>query len=282
VLFRSASTDYFDDVRIGKEILAGTSDAYRKLRNSFRYLLGALDGFSADESVAPGEMPELERWVLHRLAVLDADLREAAGNFDFNRYTRLIMAFANDDLSAFFFDIRKDSLYCDAPTALKRRAYRTVLDLVFHAAVRWMSPILCFTTEEVWQTRYPEGGSVHLLEWPEIDPGWRDEALAARWEVIRSTRERVTECIEPLRRDKVIGSSLEAKIRYPDLELALTDEALADLAEIYIVSEVVPGQGEGIEVTRTDYLKCARCWRHLPEVAGEDGLCGRCAEVVHD
>ncbi|HEV2816641.1 MAG TPA: isoleucine--tRNA ligase [Allosphingosinicella sp.] len=276
-----ATTDYFEDVRIGKEILAGTSDAYRKLRNSFRYLLGALDGFSADEMVAPGEMPELERWVLHRLATLDAELREAAEGFDFNRYSRLIMAFANDDLSAFFFDIRKDSLYCDAPAALKRRACRTVLDILFHALVRWMSPILCFTTEEVWQTRYPEGGSVHLLEWPAIDPGWRDEALAARWALVRATRERVTECIEPLRREKVIGSSLEARILYPDLELDLTDESLADLAEIYIVSEVMPGTGEGIEVTRTDYLKCGRCWRHLPEVAEDGGLCARCEGVVH-
>jgi isoleucyl-tRNA synthetase len=156
-----------------------------------------------------------------------------------------------------------------------------VLDHVFQALVRWTSPILCFTAEEVWQTRYKEGGSVHLLEWPAIDPAWRDDALAARWDVIRATRERVTECIEPLRRDKVIGSSLEARIIYPDLELELTDESLADLAEIYIVSEVAPGQGEGIEVMRTDHLKCGRCWRHLPEVAEDGGLCARCLEVVH-
>jgi isoleucyl-tRNA synthetase len=276
-----ASTDYFEDVKIGREVLATTTDAYRKLRNTFRYLLGALDGFSADEVVQPAAMPELERWVLHRLATLDAELRDAAEGFEFNRYARLIATFVNEDLSAFFFDIRKDSLYCDAPTAAKRRAYRTVLDTVFQALVRWMSPILCFTAEEVWQTRYPDGGSVHLLEWPEIDPAWRDEALAARWELIRATRERVTECIEPLRRDKAIGSSLEARIAYPDLELGLTQESLADLAEIYIVSEVVPGHSEGIEVTRTEHLKCGRCWRHLPEVAAEGGLCARCEGVVN-
>jgi isoleucyl-tRNA synthetase len=276
-----ASTDYFEDVRIGKEVLATTTDAYRKLRNSFRYLLGALEGFSADEAMPAARMPELERWVLHRLATLDAELREATAGFEFNRYARLITTFANDDLSAFFFDIRKDSLYCDAPTAAKRRAYRTVLDHVFQALVRWTSPILCFTAEEVWQTRYPQGGSVHLLEWPAIDAAWRDDALAARWDVIRATRERVTECIEPLRRDKVIGSSLEARVTYPDLELELTDESLADLAEIYIVSEVAAGQGEGIEVTRSDYLKCGRCWRLLPEVTEDGGLCARCEEVVH-
>jgi isoleucyl-tRNA synthetase len=277
-----ASTDYFEDVRIGKEILAGTSDAYRKLRNTFRYLLGALDGFSAGEVVQPSAMPELERWVLHRLAAIDAELREAAEGFDFNRYTRLITTFANDDLSAFFFDIRKDSLYCDAPASPKRRACRTVLDVTFHALVRWMSPILVFTTEEVWGTRFPDRGSVHLLEWPEIDAGWRDEALGARWDLIRATRERVTECIEPLRREKLIGSSLEARIAYPELELELTGEGLADLAEIFIVSEVVPAGGEGIEVTRSDHAKCGRCWRLLPEVVEDGALCARCEGVVND
>ena len=277
-----ASTDYFEDVRIGKEVLATTTDAYRKLRNTFRYLLGALDGFSDEEKVPAADMPELERWILHRLAVLDAELKQAARDYEFNRYARLIMAFANDDLSAFFFDIRKDSLYCDSPSSPKRRAYRTVLDTVFHALVRWMNPVLCFTCEEAWQTRFPDGGSVHLLEWPTIDSAWVDEALGAKWDLIRSTRERVTESIEPLRREKVIGSSLEAKILYPDLELDLTDEDLADLAEIYIVSEVAPGENEGIEVTRTERLKCGRCWRHLPEVAEDGALCARCEDVVND
>ncbi len=276
-----ASTDYFEDVRIGKEVLATTTDAYRKLRNTFRYLLGALDGFSADESVPAAGMPELERWVLHRLATLDAELRDATDRFEFNRYARLIMAFANDDLSAFFFDIRKDCLYCDAPTSAKRRAYRTVLDQVFQALVRWMTPILCFTCEEVWQTRYPEAGSVHLLEWPEVDAGWRDPALGTKWDVIRAIRERVTESIEPLRRDKVIGSSLEAEIVYPDLELGLANETLADLAEIFIVSDVAAGSGEGIDVRKTERLKCGRCWRHLPEVGEDGGLCARCDEVVN-
>ncbi|MET1112497.1 MAG: isoleucine--tRNA ligase [Allosphingosinicella sp.] len=277
-----ASTDYFEDVRIGKEILAGTSDAYRKLRNTFRYLLGALAGFDEAERVAVAEMPELERWVLHRLAEIDTELREAVHGFDFNRYTRLIMAFANDDLSAFFFDIRKDSLYCDSPSSPKRRAYRTVLDTVFHALVRWMAPVLCFTTEEVWQTRFPdEGGSVHLLEWPEVDSGWRDESLGARWAMIRATRENVTEAIEPLRREKVIGSSLEAKVLYPDNQIDLLDTDLAELAEIYIVSEVAQAQSETIEVTKSDHSKCGRCWRLLPEVGEDGGLCARCEGVLN-
>jgi isoleucyl-tRNA synthetase len=277
-----ASTDYFEDVRIGREVLATTTDAYRKLRNTFRYLLGALADFDEGEKVAPSEMPELERWVLHRLAELDRELTDAVAGFDFNRATRLVMAFANDDLSAFFFDIRKDSLYCDAPSAPKRRAYRTVLDTVFHALVRWLSPILCFTTEEVWQTRFPGEPSVHLLVWPEVDPAWRDEALGARWALIRASREQVTEAIEPLRREKMIGSSNEARVIIPSVEADLTGMEPDMLAEIYIVSEVVPADGAIVEAARTDFSKCGRCWRYLPEVAEDGALCARCEEVVND
>ncbi|SKB38706.1 Isoleucyl-tRNA synthetase [Rhizorhabdus histidinilytica] len=290
-----ASTDYFEDVRIGKEILAGTSDAYRKLRNTFRYLLGALEGFSDGEKVAPAAMPELERYVLHLLATLDAELKDATAAFEFNRYARALSDFANNDLSAFFFDIRKDSLYCDAPSDPKRRAYRTVLDTLFHALVRYAAPILCFTAEEVWGTRYPDGGSVHLLTWPEVDAGWKDDDLRMRWELLRRYRTKLTGEIEPLRRNKVIGSSLEvdvAAISYDPGEAALLRSV--DLSEIGIVAkvEVVDGDpavaslAEGsdpiaFEVSKTEAEKCGRCWRHLPEVASDGALCDRCDTVVN-
>ncbi|MBD3762514.1 isoleucine--tRNA ligase [Rhizorhabdus sp.] len=291
-----ASTDYFEDVRIGKEILAGTSDAYRKLRNTFRYLLGALDGYSDAERVAPAEMPELERYVLHLLASLDAELKDATAAFEFNRYARALTDFANNDLSAFFFDIRKDSLYCDAPTDPKRRAYRTVLDTLFHALVRYASPILCFTAEEVWGTRFPDAGSVHLLTWPEVDAGWQDDDLRMRWELLRRYRVKLTGEIEPLRREKVIGSSLEVNVTalsYDPAEAALLRGV--DLAELGIVARVdvvdgdpaaaaqLAGGGDPIafEVAKTDYEKCGRCWRHLPEVTSDGALCGRCETVVH-
>ncbi|WP_174273884.1 isoleucine--tRNA ligase [Sphingomonas bacterium] len=284
-----ASTDYFEDVRIGKEILSGTSDAYRKLRNTFRYLLGAVEGFSEDERVAPADMPELERFMLHLLAVLDQELRDATQAFEFNRYARALGDFCNNDLSAFFFDIRKDSLYCDAPADPKRRAYRTTLDILFHALVRYAAPILCFTAEEVWGTRYPEAGSVHLLEWPEVEAGWRDDDLRMKWERLRAIRAQITAEIEPLRRDKVIGSSLEAEvtlIAYDASDLVLMRDA--DIAELAISAPVtvqageadVPGDGIGIEVAKTDHEKCGRCWRHLPDVAEDGALCGRCASVV--
>jgi isoleucyl-tRNA synthetase len=270
-----ASTDYFDDVKIGKEVLGTASDAYRKLRNTFRYLLGALDGFTEDERVAVADMPELERYVLHLLGTLDVDLREAATGYEFNRYLRLLTDFANEDLSAFFFDVRKDCLYCDAPTDLKRRAYRTVLDLLFHALVRYAAPILCFTAEEVWQSRFPsEDGSVHYLEWPELPALPGDEAVGSNWADVRRLREQVTEAIEPLRREKTVRSSLEAEVSVPTLPL----DADA-LAEAFIVARVAEGP-DGVAVTRTAYLKCGRCWRHLPEVTSDGALCDRCTEVV--
>jgi isoleucyl-tRNA synthetase len=279
-----ASTDYFEDVRIGKEILAGTSDAYRKLRNSFRYLLGALEGFEESERVAVADMPDLERYILHLLTGLDAELKAATEAYEFNRYARALTDFCNNELSAFFFDIRKDSLYCDAPGDLKRRAYRTTLDILFHALVRLAAPILCFTSEEVWGTRYPDAGSVHLLEWPEIDAAWADPALAEQWSKLRTLRLIVSGEIEPKRRAKEIGSSLEAKvvIGLPDLDDRPNITA-DELAELLIVSEASFDQvahGPVAVVHRSDYHKCGRCWRLLPEVETDGDLCGRCEDVV--
>lgn len=269
-----ASTDYFDDVKIGKEVLGTASDAYRKLRNTFRYMLGALDGFSDAEKVDTRHMPELELYVLHLLGKLDVELKAATENFEFNRYLRLLTDFAQEDLSAFFFDIRKDSLYCDAADDPKRRAYRTVLDILFHALVRYAAPILCFTAEEVWQARFPsEDGSVHFLEWPDLPPLPGDDAVATAWADVRTLRAEVTEAIEPLRRDKIIRSSLEAEVTVP--KSSLSNEALA---ELFIVAKVTTG--DAVSVTRTAFHKCGRCWRHLPDVVADGALDDRCAKVV--
>ncbi len=269
-----ASTDYFDDVKIGKEVLATASDSYRKLRNTFRYMLGALEGFDDSERVAVSDMPELERYVLHRLRMIDTELRQAAEAYEFNRYTRLLTDFANEDLSAFFFDIRKDSLYCDAGDDIKRRAYRTVLDVLFHALVRYAAPVLCFTAEEVWQSRFPsDDSSVHYLEWPSLPSLDADDVVGSKWHEIRQLRVAVTEAIEPLRREKTVRSSLEAEITVPSMLL----DADA-LAEAFIVAKVTPG--DAVTVTRTDFHKCGRCWRHLPEVTIDGDLCNRCEKVV--
>ncbi|VAW02998.1 Isoleucyl-tRNA synthetase, partial [hydrothermal vent metagenome] len=298
----AASVDYTDDHRIGDEILKGVTDSYRKLRNSFRYMLGGLGDFTDDERIAVADMPELERYILHRLAELDSELKQHVNDFAFGPYMRAITAFMQEDLSAFFFDIRKDCLYCDAPDDPKRMAYRTVMDVLFHALTRYIAPVLCFTAEEIWQSRFPdEDDSIHLKEWPdfkallfsgegrgpspevsaqnnnqEMDSRLRgNDELVEKWETIRSARIAVTEAIEPLRREKTIRSSLEAEVVYPLADLPV--EA-AEFAELCIVANI--DDGSNITVTKTDNHKCGRCWRLLPEVTEDGALCGRCAKVL--
>ncbi|MEE4451991.1 isoleucine--tRNA ligase [Novosphingobium resinovorum] len=284
------SVDYTEDHRIGDEILKGVADQYRKLRNTLRYLLGALDGFNGTERVHNvTEMPELERYVLALLGKLDATLRDAVDAFDFNTYVRSLLDFCNEDLSAFFFDIRKDCLYCDAPTDPKRRAYRTVLDILFHALIRYAAPVIVFTAEETWTSRYPDGGSVHLLEWPEVpdvrDPGENPDIdgvynLERKWKRLRVARATVTEQIEPLRREKVIGSGLQAQVLLGDGVLPAGDFSDELLAELFITGTVTRGQGDTVSVTPSSDHKCGRCWRHLPEVTEDGALCDRCDDVV--
>jgi isoleucyl-tRNA synthetase len=271
------SVDFTEDHRIGQEILAGVADQYRKLRNTFRYLLGALDGFTDAERLDDVEAyPELERYMLHLTAELDARLRQAVEDFDYNTYVRALTDFCNEDLSAFYFDIRKDVLYCEVNPATgvqtdKRRACRTVLDTLFNALVRWLAPVLVFTSEEVWGTRFPDAGSVHLLEWPEIPSVDADDA---KWAKLRELRTQVTEAIEPLRRDKVIGSSLEAEVTLPELPASPED-----LAELFITSTV--RKGDSLQVTKTSNHKCGRCWRHRPDVREDGDLCDRCERVLN-
>ena len=282
------TVDFTEDHRIGKEILAGVSDQYRKLRNTFRYLLGALDGFSDAEKVAIADMPELERYMLHLLADMDAKLKTAVNDFDFNTYVRLLTEFCNEDLSAFFFDIRKDCLYCDAATDPKRMAYRTVLDILFHALVRYAAPVLVFTSEEVWQTRFPDADSVHFSEWPEVDPSWTDQGLLLRWCDVRPWRKLANEHIEALRREKVVGSSLEAEIRmaFPADPYDREVERLKtiNMSEVLIVAAaeiaITNSADFDVSVQKTANHKCGRCWRHLPEVVDDGALCDRCADVV--
>ena len=292
------SVDFTEDHRIGDEILKGVADQYRKLRNTFRYLLGALEGFGEAERVGLEAMPELERYVLALLDRLDDRLHRAVGDYDFNAYTRALIDFAQDDLSAFFFDIRKDSLYCDAPDDPKRRACRSVLDTLFHALVRYAAPVLVYTAEEVWRTRYPDRGSVHLLEWPTfrqsresgnpadrsdppaLDPRLRgDDELRETWAKLRTLRERAMEAIEPLRREKTIRSGLEAELAVPAAAVppGFSD---ADLAELFITASVARGEADTVRATPTDDPKCGRCWRHLPSVPEDGALCDRCGSVI--
>ncbi len=282
------SSDYYDDLRIGPEIIKRQSDHYRRIRNTLRYLLGAVNGFDRDtETLAPEAIPELDRWVLHRLTELDTFIRDKTLSYDFHAIFTAVHDFCNGDLSAFYFDIRKDTLYCEAPSAPERRACRTVMDMTLRCLVSWIAPILCFTAEEAWLAYTgDEDDSIHLHEYIKVPARWRDVSLGEKWAAIRKLRSEVTTALEGARNDGLIGGSLSA-----DVSL-LVDEKTAvlldgiDLAGLFITSAasltVTNAAKTGIEVRRAEGGKCARCWKQtasLPE-KNEEEICGRCHEVV--
>ena len=303
-----ASSDFTDDLRIGPEIIKGVTDAYRKLRNTLRFLLGALEGYTEKEAVSFAELKEskepgvdLEAYVLHRLTEVDRIVREAYKVFDYNRVYHELFNFCTNDLSAFYLDIRKDTLYCEAETSFKRRACRFVLDQVFDCLTAWLAPILVFTMEEVWLTRFPsDTDSVHLRQFPDLPEEWANKAVGEIWSERRRFRRVVTGALEIRRKDKEIGSSLEAAplvyVKDEDMRATLAGVPLAELA-ITSVLELAP-QGEappadaytlddvkGVAVVfrKAEGRKCARCWMVLDEVGKEADhphLCQRCASVV--
>ncbi len=292
-----AQTDYTADQRIGPEILKGVADSYRRLRNTMRYMLGSLSDFSESDRVEPADMPELERWVLHRLAELDETVRKGYAAFDFQGVFSAVFNFATVDLSAFYFDIRKDALYCDGDTP-RRRAARTVLDLLFHRLTTWLAPVLVFTMEEVWLERFPgDDSSVHLVDMPETPADWRDAELAAKWAAIRRVRRVVTAALEIQRTEKVIGASLEAA-PVVHVEDAAAREALSTVnfddicitSDISLTGDAIPAEafrmpdveGVGVVFEKAEGEKCQRCWKILPDVGTHShaGVCGRCDDAL--
>jgi len=307
------TSDYAEDIGIGPEILKQQADTYRRLRNTLRYLLGALGGFSERERLPEAEMPELERYMLHRVAALDAHLKRACNDFEFHGFYSALHNFCAVELSAFYFDIRKDALYCDRPDSLRRRAARTVFDTLFSCLTAWLAPVLCYTAEEAWLARHGADArfgerrpaswpgdvaeSVHLRLFPDVPAAWRDEALAARWERLRAIRRVVTGALETERAEKRIGSSLESA---PTVHVDAVDLALCgpvDFGEICITSAIALSadpapagaftlpdvDGVAVVSARADGRKCARCWQVLPEVGRDPEhpqLCGRCTDAV--
>ncbi|MEA2948946.1 MAG: isoleucyl-tRNA synthetase [Alphaproteobacteria bacterium] len=279
------ASDYADDLRIGPEILKTTVETYRKLRNTLRFMLGSLAHFHEEDRIALAQMPELERLMLHRLTELDRQVRRAYADFDYKRIFAALSAFMTSDLSAFYFDIRKDALYCDPISSTTRKACLTVLDQLFRATVTWLAPMLPFTAEEAWLARFPSAeGSVHLELFPDVPDAWRDDALAEKWRKVRLVRRVVTGAIEIERAQKRIGSSLEADpfvyVSDPELFAALVD---IDLAEVSITSAATLVEGDGpptafrlddvrgvaVEVRLAAGKKCARSWKILPDVGAD-------------
>jgi isoleucyl-tRNA synthetase len=276
------SSDSRDDLRIGPEILKQQGELYRRLRNTLRWLLGSLDGFSEAERLPVVELPELERWVLHRLTELDALVREAVESHDWTGVYPAIHHFCAIDLSAFYFDIRKDSLYCDRFDAKRRRAARTVLDHLHLCLTAWLAPVLVFTAEEAWTTRFPEVGSVHERQFPAIPEEWRDEALAAKWARVRDVRRLGTAKLEEMRQGGQIGSSLQAEVLLSFPAGADPLLSASDWADNLIVSTVrfAVAETATAETVVASGEKCARCWRVLPEVDADTKLCLRCTDAV--
>jgi isoleucyl-tRNA synthetase len=287
-----AQSDYTSDLRIGPEILKGVADSYRRLRNTMRFMLGSLADFTAADQVAPEAMPELEQWVLHRLAQLDATVREGYAAYDFQGVFQALFQFATVDLSSFYFDIRKDVLYCDGDTP-ERRATRTVLDILYQRLTTWLAPVLTFTMEEVWLERHrEEGSSVHLQDMPQTPSSWSNPDLAEKWSSIRKVRRVVTGALEVERREKNIGSSLEAApVVYVSADVAevLKSVSFADLcitSGIEVSTETAPEaafvledtDGVAVSFAKASGEKCQRCWKILPDVGQHShaGVCGRC------
>jgi isoleucyl-tRNA synthetase len=279
------ASDYADDLRIGPEILKTTADTYRKLRNTVRWMLGSLAHFHDDDRVKFEKMPELERLMLHRLTELDGLVRKAYADFDYKRIFAELASFMTADLSAFYFDIRKDTLYCDPYSSTARKACLTVLDHLFRTTVTWLAPMLCFTAEESWMSRYgADAKSVHLETFHEVPAAWRNDALADKWRKVRTVRRVVTGALEIERARKRIGSSLEA---HPIVHVADEDlfEAVVDidLAEVCITSAATLVKGEGpadafrlADVTGVAVIsnlaegtKCARSWKVLTTIGAD-------------
>jgi len=279
-----ASSDYSEDLRIGPEILKTAVDSYRKLRNTLRWMLGTLAHDRGTEVPWP-QMPELERLMHHRLSELDAIVREGYDAFDFKRVLSNLSNFMNVELSAFYFDIRKDALYCDAPSSTRRLAALQTVRTLFDCLAKWLAPMLPFTMEEAWLDRNPgEGNSIHLEQFPQVPQAWRDDALAAKWAKIRRVRRVVTGALEIERKEKRIGSSLEAApvVHVSDPQLLRALEGL-DFAEICITSQIsvtdAPAPADAFRIEGDDAVavvparaqgrKCARSWRILPEVGAD-------------
>jgi isoleucyl-tRNA synthetase len=291
----AASSDFTEDLRIGQDIIKANVEAYRRLRNTIRFMLANLSGFSEKERIDYARMPELERFMLARLAELDAIVRGAYETFDFGLVNATLFNFCTNELSAFYFDIRKDALYCDPKDGARRRSTRTVIDEIFRRIVTWFAPILCFTMEEAWTTRFGMGQSVHLNDFFPAQKEWMNRELIRKWSRIRELRRVVTGALELARADKSIGSSLEAapvlgvsdagdKALFESIDLA--EIAITSVASVEIVSSfdgfyTIPEiKGAGAKFVKADGGKCARCWRVLEETRPDTHLCDRCTDAV--
>ena len=301
-----ASSDYREDVRISEEILGQVAESYRKIRNTFRYLLANLYDFNPHKDrIEAVEWPDLDRWAVHRVGEVIEAATRAYEEYQFHELVRVIYQFCVLDLSAFYLDVLKDRLYTEAPDSAKRRCAQTIMYVILNSLVRSLAPVLVVTTEEVWQFMREAGwvteSSVHMALWPKQGTPTLDDAGKTRWRKLLALRNLVMKALEEQRSRGVIGSPLEARVTLtvsdPDLR-QLYETSRETLAEVFVVSEVdiemthasaaqsadarVPGLS-AIGVDHAPGKKCQRCWKHLRTVGLQPAhpeLCERCARVV--
>ena len=294
-------SDYTQDLRIGNEILKHQEDIYRRFRNTLRYLLGALADYKQEETVDYKDLPTLEKWVLHQLSELDQLHKESLKKYDFPTFYTALHTFCSVDLSAFYFDVRKDCLYCDPENSLKRRAARTVMNQVFLNLIHWLAPVLSFTSEEAWQAySLSKDESIHEQLFPDLPGEWNNPAVDKQWSIIRGVRRVMTNALELERSAKTIGSSLQAHIAvYVSAEIAAVLQTV-DIAELAITSgatlmiaqppasavTIEDVKDVGVVVNIAEGQKCARCWKVLHEVSELESnrthkdICIRCEDAV--
>ena len=286
------ASDYYDDLKLDNSILQAQSDSYRRIRNTFRYIIGNLDGFSEEEQISDNDFPELEKYILHRLWEIDQVVQECIKTFNFHLMFTTLLNFCSSDLSAFYFDIRKDSIYCDSIKSLKRRSSRTLLNLIFEHLVRWLAPSLSFTCEEAWKARGNKT-SIHLEDFLLTKNQFKNEEIKNKWSVVKNIRKVITGAIEKKRAEKIIGSSLEAHIKIyirDDLKRIISDISFDEIAitsSFEIISTKTSThhfsleeiEDVEIEVIKVEGSKCNRCWKYKDQLINND-ICDRCEDAI--
>jgi isoleucyl-tRNA synthetase len=286
------ASDYYDDLKLDNAILQAQTDSYRRIRNTLRYLIGNLYEFKEDEKIDIAEFPELEKFILHRLWEIDQTIQNCISSYNFHLMFTTLLNFCSNDLSSFYFDIRKDAIYCDSFNSKKRRAARTLLDILFNYIVRWLAPFLVFTCEEAWKSK-GNGISIHLEEFFKTDIKFKNDVIAKKWEQVKEVRKVITGALEVKRADKTIGSSLESHIEiYLSKEINSIIENI-DMAEIAITSSATIMTGDNhssgfslddikdivVDVKKSKGKKCKRCWKFDSEINSSD-ICNRCFVVI--
>ncbi len=286
------ASDYYDDLKLDNAILQSQAESYRRIRNTFRFLIGNLNDFTKEEPIDESEFPELEKYLLHRLWEVDQVVQKCVSTFNFHLMFTTLLNFCSSDLSAFYFDIRKDTIYCDSKESVQRRSNRTLLNIIFNHLVRWFAPSISFTSEEAWKAMGNKE-SIHLQDFLQCKNEYEDNQLNEKWSLIKNIRKVATGAIEKIREEKIIRSSLEAHIdifvsaeSYKKLEKVTFDEiTITSSFSLYVIDEKSKGfsiediSDVIVKASKVSGEKCQRCWKYEAKLINDE-VCNRCNTVI--